>query len=154
MAYGKITLTYFDYGGERSTITVPIAELDETTLVAAEANLDALVAAIEALQIDPGTPVQTRSYSVSDAKTDSSNVLNQREAKLLVVMETNASKAARRIEIPGFDLTKLSASNKGEVDILTGNGATLKSAIEAVYLDPTTGEGVTVKQMRHVGRNT
>jgi hypothetical protein len=104
--------------------------------------------------VSPGTPSQVRAYSVTSEPVDSASALNQRETKLLVVMQTNTSKATRRLEVPGFDLTKLNPSNKGTVDITAGAGADLKNSLEAIYIDPLTGEGITVLEMRHVGRNT
>ncbi len=153
MANGRYTLTYYDYGGERSTITVPTAEHDETTLASFDAELATFKGFLEALMIAPGTPTQVRAYSVATDKAPSANPLNQRETKLLVVMETDTTKAPRRLEIPGLDLTKLNPSNRGTVDIASGPGADLAGSIEAIYKDPSTGESVTVLEMRHVGRN-
>jgi hypothetical protein len=154
MAHGKISLTYYDYGGEPSVVTVPVAEQDETTLAAFDAQVDTFKGFLEALMVSPGTPSQIRAYSVTSEPVDSASALNQRETKLLVVMQTNTSKATRRLEVPGFDLTKLNPSSKGTVDITSGAGADLKNSIESIYQDPLTGEGVEVLEMRHVGRNT
>ncbi len=153
MAYGKLVLTYYDYGGERSTVTVPTVSSDETTLAATDAAYDTIKSAVEALMVSPGTPVDTRVYSVEDVSADSASALNQRETKLLVIGKTDTSGKIRRIELPGFDLTQLNPTNKGEVDITSGPGQTLKSTLDANWIDPPTGESITVIQMRHVGRN-
>ncbi len=153
MANGRYTLTYYDYGGERSTITIPTAEHDETTLASFDAELDTFKGFLEVLMIDQGTPTEVRAYSTATNKVPSTNPLNQRENKLLVIMETDTTKAPRRLEIPGLDLTKLNPSNRGTVDIGTGPGSDLAGSIEAIYQDPLTGESVTVLEMRHVGRN-
>lgn len=154
MAGGRVTFTYYDYGGERSSVTIPTAEHDETTLASFEAEIDTFKGFLEALMIAPGTPTQVRAYSVATDKVPSANPLNQRETKLLAIMETDTTKAPRRLEIPGLDLTKLNPANKGTVDITSGDGQNLANSIEALYQDPLTGESVTVLEMRHVGRNT
>jgi len=152
---GKLIITYEDYTNEKSTVTVPTDSQDAASLAAFETACDTLKAAFEALMIAPSVFAETRVYSAEvPNEGGSSNPLNQRETKLLISGKTETTGKIRRLEMPGFDLTELSAVNRGEVDITAGVGLALLTALEVVWFDATLNEAIEVTEMRHVGRNT
>lgn len=155
MATGKMISLYHDYQGEPSSVTIPTLAQTGTGLDAHDALLDTAIAAIEALMIDPSKQAETRVYNFDDPKPgDSTNPLNQRECKLLITGRDSVTGKVRKMEIPGFNLTKLSPVDKNIVDITAGDGLAAKNALEAVWVNPDTGNSIDVEEMRHVGRNT
>lgn len=152
MAVGALVLSFWDYDKENGTVKVPFATYDETTFVAAQAELDALRAAINGVtlgvnwketrvlseELIPGTPPNDKTC--------------QREIRWLVRMTEATSLRPLTLTIPMADYSLLDPNNRGKMLITSGNGLTLKNAIEASYVSDRELQ-VTVDEIVMVGRN-
>lgn len=153
--YGRIALSYMDYGDETATFSIDTDESDGAGLDAMDALLDTLKTTAEALMISPSLMTDTRMYRINAAaEGPSASQLAQRECKLLVIGRDSVTGKPKRAELPCFDLTELSAVSKDTVDITAGAGLAFLNALEAVWVNTATGNAVEVLEMRHVGRNT
>lgn len=153
MAIGSLVLSFWDYDKEVGTVKVPFASYDETTFVAAQAELDALRAAINGVTLGVNWK-ETRVLSEELIPgTPPNDPTCQREVKWLVRMTEADTMRSLRLEIPMADYALLNPTNKGKMLITSGAGQTLKNAIEASYVSDRE-KTVTVDEIVLVGRNS
>lgn len=139
---------------ESSTWAVAIAELTAANVVAQEGLLTTLSAAVGNVIL--GNLLRTQIVLSRDEISSAPAALQaaQRENKLLLRYHGATSNQKFSVSIPTFDLTLL--PNHSEfLDLTAGDGATLKSAFEAVVRSPNDDtEVVILDTAQFVGRNT
>jgi len=160
----KLSLTYMDYGGEKSSATFYGDELTAANFDAAIAEADALVTAVNNITIGKlvrredgvDTDVEADMYPPTDKDA-------QRESKLAVYYIGTVTGHRGSLEIPTFDLSKLANNTERPAkDPATGEytDAQIQAFVDAFELfqimpDPISGGGqtVTVVDLVYVGRN-
>jgi hypothetical protein len=153
VAHSTLILGYQDYSEETSTVTVPGTVVAD--LAVGNPLWVALKAAIEGVMIDPVNQREARvTYDIKPSSVGSTNPLAQRECKWLVRGVDSVTGTKHKLEIPQADLTLLDPANKGKMLISSGDGAQLKTDLEAVWMSSETGNAITVVDIIHVGRNT
>jgi hypothetical protein len=155
--YGLYSRTFSDYGGEKSTVTVPLVELGAANIEAQEAFVETFITALQGVMIDPVPVDEKRSYAVTklaEKGARATNPLAQRECKWLVLAHDVTTKEPVSFEIPQADLTKLSATERGKLDLDGVAGTALRVAVENFVINKETGNLVEIDEVRHVGRNT
>jgi len=139
---------------ETSTWQVAIAELTAANVVAQEGLLTTLSSAVGNIIL--GNLIRTQIVLSRDEISSAPAALQaaQRENKLLLRYHGATSNQKFSVSIPTFDLTLL--PNHSEfLDLTVGDGATLKSAFEAVVKSPNNDtEVVILDSAQFVGRNT
>ena len=139
---------------ESSTWQVAIAELTAANVVAQEGLLTTLSSAVGNVIL--GNLLRTQIVLSRDEISSAPAALQaaQRENKLLLRYHGATSNQKFSVSIPTFDLTLL--PNHSEfLDLTAGDGATLKSAFEAVVRSPNDDtEVVILDTAQFVGRNT
>ncbi len=151
---GKLTLTYADFGGEKSTFQVPLLAFTAANFDANNTLVDSLVNSIDALTI--GLEVrQARMHSdTGTGSGQSSAVLAQREAKWLVTFsdDVTGKNYQREIPCPLLSAATLLQDIGGNANITDTLWTDFITDFEAVVLSPV-GNAVTFVGARHVGRN-
>lgn len=151
---GVFNIRYNDYTPERSTVS---GEMDTLTSVNFDAEytdfqsfMTALEGITEGLRI--GFDFMNREETIGP-KTPASSETAQRERKWLVYYTTNISGDTYRMEIPCALLTgNLDPNNREKAHIGdSGDVDAFVSAFEAFVKKD--GEGVSVTEIIHVGRN-
>jgi len=139
---------------ETATWQVAITELTAANVVAQEGLLTTLSAAVGNVIL--GNLLRTQIVLSRDEISSAPAALQaaQRENKLLLRYHGVTSNQKFNVSIPTFDLTLL--PNHSEfLDLTAGDGATLKSAFEAVVKSPNNDtESVILDTAQFVGRNT
>jgi len=139
---------------ETSTWQVAIAELTAANVVAQEGLLTTLSSAVGNVIL--GNLLRTQIVLSRDEISSAPAALQaaQRENKLLLRYHGATSNQKFNVSIPTFDLSLL--PNHSEfLDLTAGDGATLKSAFEAVVRSPNNDtEVVILDTAQFVGRNT
>jgi len=150
----KVTLTFADFGGEKSSFAVEVDEITGGTFVANDALIDTLVT--EVGKITEGLLVKdTRLYQQTGTGTGEAAVATaQRESKWLLTYEDDITLKRYQREMPCPILTggKLLPGIEGLADLTETDMATFVTAFEAIVNSPD-GNVVSVISLRHVGRN-
>lgn len=150
----KLTVTYGDFGGEKSSASFEIDEYTVGNFTANQALVDTLVT--ELGKITEGLQVkETRLLAQTGSGTgEASSATAQREMKWLITYEDDITSVRYQREIPCPLLTggKLLPGIEGLADLTETDIATFKTAFEAIVNSPP-GNAVTVISLRHVGRN-
>jgi hypothetical protein len=137
-----------------TTWEVPVATLTAANLVAKTALIAALKAAVAALvlgNIHQDAIIQNRPI-ISDLPAATNAA--QRENKLLCRYHSGTSLKKFTVSIGTFDLTQLPLHNEF-LDLTAGNGLSLKTAFEAIVVNPDDGsDPVILDSAQFVGRNT
>ena len=152
MAIAKSTITYLDYGREKSTVTMRATANTAANFDAQEVLFQAVVTAIAAVTL--GTKIKTESGGnvVLFAETPPAAQEAQRESKWLVQFEDDVTYRAGTLEIPCVDFDELEV-NKETLDITAGAGLALKNALEAYHLS-VEENAITVQAVTFVARRT
>ena len=132
---GKMVVRYIDNSGERSIFSVYTAENTAGNIVAQKAAEDALINAIGALSIGNLDSIHRYSDYTELLASPPASQLAQRENKYMCQYHDTTTGKKFRAEFPCADLLEL-PSGEEELDLLAGNGATLKSAFEALVVSP------------------
>lgn len=144
---GKFTMRYTDYDGERSGVTIPIANDPDP------GDISSLIAALAGMTI--GTQGEALSYVITreqeDDKTRPASPFAQRETKWLVSYQDTVNGRAGQFEIPTADLLVLADGGK-VADPAHPNVVSLIGILETV-MESKDGNPITVVEIRHVGRN-
>lgn len=144
-----------DFSNEKSNWSVAIVDLTAANVVAQQALIATLVAAVDAIVLTSAIKTELvfdrQGFGGGTPPTDP---LAQRENKWLVRYVGDATFKVFTTEIPGADLTMLSTDPQTDFADLTGTEmAAFVAAFEAVVRspeDPT--ETVTVRNIQFVGR--
>lgn len=148
---GRFNIGFVDYSKEPSNVGVHVAAYTAATFDAQQTALDSLKAAINAVSLlnersDTRIVNVIKSPLVYPADPDA-----QREKKWLVRATDNVTGKSVQFEIPGADLSLLTAQSDS-MDITAGAGLTLKNEVEA-SVKSDIGNAVTVSDVIYVGRN-
>lgn len=160
MPYSKANLTYIDNSKERTSFSVPIAEITA-------ANHDTQVAAVAALQadIDLLTLAAPAKKSITHSDVDyvytvPTDEYANREAGVMFTLQGAVNpKNKVRVTLGAPDLSKFPfvTAQSDIVEVPFGTiHADLSGAItelENVVVHPISGEAMTVQRMEKVGRN-
>lgn len=147
---GKANYSFLDHDNEGSGVGVNIVDLTAANINTVLAGVEALRIALENVTI--GTLRQISVVGQSDifAGGIPADGNAQRETKWLV-SGVDSEGFSTTLEIPTAQLSLLPAGS-GVLDISTGAGLALKSALEAIWVSRQ-GNAVTVNRVIHVGRN-
>jgi len=149
MAVSRTSLTFLDKISKEANLSVWATLLTSGNFTAQMGLADDFVDAVQLFSLlnlkkDIRVATETK-FSVS-APTDDGAFRGIRG----LVSATDANGNAVTFHIPGFDTSKL-ASGSNAVDLSTGDGATLKAAIEA-YAKSNDGEAITVQSVTFVDK--
>jgi len=148
---GRYSLSYLDYGGERSTFGIWIPTLNAGNIAAQTTLLGDLKTATDAITLGNASKYQIIASDVDLSNSPASSVYAQRENKWLVGFSDNVSGASGTVTIPTADLNLL-ATNSDQADMSDAAIIAFIAAYEAVA-QTNTGHALTVNYMRFVGRN-
>jgi hypothetical protein len=160
--HSSLSITYLDYDLERTTITVEGAPVldDGSNFTAILAAMDAVEAALDALAIGTKLSVQRVFQTDNFAKSRPASKAAQRETKLFISGQNHSTYKPKKLHLGTFDTDKLATIPTGNkqpsyVDLTAGDGAALKTALEAYWADgPDYLVAVDVLAAYHVGANT
>lgn len=151
---GKLLLTYADYGGEKSSFTIPILDYTAANFDANETLVDALVNAVDALTI--GLEVkQVRSHSSSGTGSgNSSNVNAHRELKFLITFSDDVTGKVyqREMPCPLLNANTILQDIGGNANVGDTLWTDFITAFEAAA-ESEDGNAVSFVSARYVGRN-
>jgi hypothetical protein len=155
---GKVTYSYNDKGGERSTVSLHIASLSGATydgVVGAAGDVDQLRDAIAALTLGEldGVKVLGRDSDAGAAKASSPSAM--RELKWLCTYSDDVSLIEYQFEMPCPDITIAGLCDTTEQKnalLAHASWATFITEFETLARSPT-GGAVTFIAARQVGRN-
>lgn len=151
---GKLTITYADYGGEKSSFQIPILDYDAASFDANETKVNALVAALSGLVI--GSEVkQVRSHSATGTGSGKSSDVNaHRELKWLITFQDDVTAKQYQREIPCPDLTANTLIDDigGNANLGNAEWSSFITAFENACVSED-GNAVTFIGARYVGRN-
>lgn len=141
-------IPFVDYDEEVSTATLRVADAET------DANLTTVFDAVAGVSI--GNPGQSTLVIAANKDAGSgvppASAFAQRELKWLVRYIDSVTNRKYRMEIPCADANLLTGNSSG-LDLTSGAGAALKSAIEARGLSQDSN-AIVVSSVKLVGRNT
>lgn len=150
---GKFSVTYKDYNGESSTAAFDIDEIVSGNIATITPQLGSLESALADVTIGRRTRSTTIANVDDNGDASASDQFAQREVKWLFTLVDSVTGETLRREVPCADLSLL-ANNVDTLDLTAGDGASLKSAVQAVVINPRTGNSVILTEVRFVGRNS
>lgn len=151
MAQGVTTITYGDFGNEKSAVRIRGIELTAANFDAQVTASVAVQDAIAAMTIgQKQRVVYANDNQISSAAAASA--LAQREVKWLVSFTDDTNGKKGTLEIPCADLTLLPAGGSELLDLTDTEAAAFVSAFES-YARSADGNTVTVDQIAFVARN-
>jgi len=148
----SFAVTYRDYDKELSAVQVGIATVTGANFDATVTATNSLMSAISGVSLGRPAKHGLRAYDIVDSGLPAATKPAQRELKWLV-RYTDTNGYPFQFTIPCAD-TSLLKTNSQEMELGSGNGATLKTQIEAVVVSPFDGSAVTVLSVELVGRST
>jgi len=148
---GKANRTYRDYAKQDSSISVWLPTLTVANIAAQTTLIADLWTAVDAVSLGNPISYNTIATTVSLGGSPAGSAQAHREKKWLVSFSDDVNGHPGTFTIPCADLTLLVA-NSDQMNIASGAGAALVTAIEAV-VQSNTGHDVTVNQITFVGRN-
>lgn len=146
------TATYRDYDKELSNVRIPVATISGANFDATVTATNTLLSAISGVSIGRPAKHGLEAYSTIDSGLPAATKPAQRELKWLVRV-TDANGYPFNFSIPCAD-TSLLKTNSQEMELGSGNGATLKTQVEATMVSPFDMSAVTVVDVTLVGRAT
>lgn len=149
---GKLNLTFLDETLENSAVGVYTQDATAGTFTSLNDLLDDLRDAIEAVSIGALVKEQRVLGEVAIANPAPTDANAQREHKWMVVARDTVNNRVVSFEIPCAN-TALKVPASDLMNVSSGAGATLVSAIEAVARNPATGNPVNVEKIVYVTRN-
>lgn len=151
---GKYTLKFWDYSKEGSTVSFYTDDITAGNLAAQTALNDALKSAIDALTVGN---IAKETFLVLDddnGQNYPSDVNAQRERKWLLHMVDSVTGAAVTATIPTADLGNGHLqTNSDEANMADAEWVALKSAIDGNFVNPKTGNSLTLQSAEKVGRD-
>jgi hypothetical protein len=123
---GKVTRTYQDYTGEKSSLQVYIVDLTAGNIAATLTAMDVFTAAVDAVTL--GNPIKNTVIAQEEV-TGSGNAgsaFAQRESKWLCTYRDDVTNDIYTAEIPCADLQFL-VPGSDLMNIASGDGATFKA---------------------------
>lgn len=137
-----------DYSNEKSTVKIRVLD------AIGDAALTAIFDAVDGVTIgNPGqSTLNTSAEKDAGTGVPPANQFAQRELKWLAKYQDNVNNRTYRFEIPCADASLLTA-NVDRLDLTSGPGAALKSAIDA-NAKSQDGNAVTLVSVELVGRNS
>lgn len=147
----KVRFSYKDYDGEPSSVqfnTVPITAANFDAQVTAMNNLSTAILGVQteaSLQSKQLTAVDD---FISRAKADEK--ATQREHRWILTLEDTVTHRLTTHQIPQADVSLIS-TDVDTLDLSTGAGATLKTAVEAMARFPGTGNPVNLLSCVYTG---
>jgi hypothetical protein len=149
----RIEQSYKDFSKEVSRLRLYVTTLTAGNLVAQVALHTTLFGALDALTLGLEQKETTILSSSVVNVTPATNPLAQRENKWLLRYHASATRKNFVSELPCADLTLLDPNNTDFIDKTTSAWTNLKSAFEAVVVDPDDGGAVILDDAEFVGRN-
>jgi hypothetical protein len=147
----RMSITYIDYSGEKSTISFNCVALSPGNVAAQETLLIALAAAIAPCVLGNKVKTEIVYAATTPDNTPASDEGAQRELKWLVRYTDNVNGKVGRLEIPTAEGATHLVSNS-DLALDTGEMGALRTAIEAVVRS-VDGNAITVLDIHIVGRN-
>lgn len=147
----EVVFSYKDYSMEMSHAKFRITDMTA-------ANFDVTITAINSLStailgVQKENALQSKRVVAQNnflTRAPAANKLSQREMKWLLSVEDTTLHTISRHEVPLADPT-LTTANTDFMDLSTGAGAALKTAVEAVVKSPA-GNGVLLISVEFVGK--
>lgn len=152
---GTVTLRIRDYdkeGSGFSLATPAITSVNINDYIAADAAIDDLVAAVNAVVLGTIEKATLLAYDEVVATALPTDKFAQRETKALIGYHDSVTGNRYTFTIPTVDLDLLPATRSGEFDITAGAWATLVGVLETSFVSPD-GNLMVVDYAKHVGRN-
>jgi len=155
---GKVTFSYNDAGGERSTVSVYCQSLSAANIdgiVGAAGDVDQLRDAIAALTLGELDGIKVLARDSDDGAAQSSNGAAMRELKWLCTYQDNVTLKDYQIEIPCPDIITaglVDGTPQKNAVLTHASWATFITEFETLARSPT-GGAVTFLAARLVGRN-
>lgn len=149
----KCGFTYKDYDGETSTVTFDITTVSAANFDATNTAVNALSTAILAVQTE--NSLQSKRMLAVDnfiSRAKAAENTTQREHVWVVTLEDATTHRIFTHQIPQADVT-LVGTDVDTLDLSTGVGGALKTAIEAVVKAPGTGNAVNLVSVHYSGRS-
>lgn len=143
---GRINLNFVDRDNEKGSMSLHITDMDAGTFTAQNALIDTLVTAISAVTLLALTKDSRIAVEEGFAPGLPTDVYAQRGIKWLVRAVDPGGNAVT-FHIPGADLSLLDTGEN--LDLSTGAGSSLKSAIEAV-VKSNDGETIVVQEVVYI----
>lgn len=147
----KVRFSYKDYDAETSSVqftTVPITAANFDAQVTAMNNLSTAILGVQteaSLQSKMLTAVDD---FISRAKADDKTT--QREHRWILTLEDTVTHRLTTHQIPQADVSLIS-TDSDVLDLSTGPGATLKTAVEAMARFPGTNNTVNLLSVTYTG---
>ena len=149
----RISQSYKDFSKETSHIRLFVTTITPGNQAAQVALHTTLFGALDGLTLGLEQKEETvLSQSVVNV-TPATNPLAQRENKWLLRYHASVSRKNFVSELPCADLTLLDPNNTDFIDKTNAAWTSLKSAFEAVVVDPDDGGAVILDDAEFVGRN-
>lgn len=157
MPVARVSLTFLDASGEKSTVTYYTAALDAGNIAAIENNADFAVAATLAANIASCSLCTPISSQIADevakaAQTPPGSNYAQREIGLLVTYSDTVTGKTYHMTIPGPDWANMGLAGSDQVDPADAAWLAFVADFEAGAVSPD-GNAITVAGGRLVGRN-
>lgn len=155
---GKVTYSYLDAGGERSTTSFNIPTLTNANtdgIIGASGDVDDLRDGIAGVTLGQIASVKVLARDSDQSSTPATAPEAQRELKWLVEYSDDTTGQVYQAEIPCPDITDATLYNQAptkEIDLTDAAWVTFVTAFEALVLSAD-GNAVTVLGGRLVGRN-
>lgn len=149
----RIQQSYKDYSKETSRLRLFVTTITAANQVAQVALHTTLFDALDDLTLGLEQKRETiLSQSVVNV-TPATSPLAQRENKWLLKYHNGTTRKNFTTELPCADLTLLDPNNTDFIDKTGAEWIALKSAFEAVVVDPDDGGAVVLDDAEFVGRN-
>jgi hypothetical protein len=148
----QMSLSYKDYDSEMSSVRFDITTLTAANLDATISQVNALSAAILAIQTEnslQGKTVVAQNNFIS--RSPATEKATQREHRWIVTLEDSTTHRLTTHEIPQAD-AELVGEGVDTLSMADGVGATFKSTVEALVKFPGTGNAVNVIAVHYSGK--
>lgn len=149
---GRAILTFADYDGETSTVSVATDNFSGAGYDALAALIASLWSAIEGVSLGLNVKEQIVSYSLGSGSGLATNPGANREAKWFVRYQDDVTGDIQSVEIPAPNPALKSTTERAYLDLSGTEGAAFVTAFEGV-VKSRAGNAVSVLDAKWVGRN-
>lgn len=157
MSVTKVSLTFLDASGEKSTVQYCAPALSALNIASISDNADYGVAAtlaanIASLSLCTPISAQIAGEIAKSAQTPPGSNYAQREIGLLITYSDNVTGKTFRLTVPGPDWANMGLAGSDQIDPADAAWLAFKADFEAGAVSPD-GNPVTVVSGKLVGRN-
>jgi len=152
---GEVIFSYQDFSQEKSAATFATRQATAANFDAIAAEISALLAALQGITL--GNVNTTRWVAQKNSVTAGAPAVStaQRELKWLLVLEDDSTGARIQREVPTADTVDATLYIAGTdfADLSDADWVAVKAAIDGIFINPDTGNTVTLVSARLVARN-